>query len=248
MRDKGFIVYENGLPVKMIGSLQDVSHLKQLENNLNEEKFARQKKISETVIHVQEKERTRIGHELNDNVNQLLSTSKLFIDMMSPLDKEQKKFKEKSIDYILMAIEEIRKLSKELVVPQLKNTSLAESINAIIQDIHQTTNIKISFSFNEDEALLSSGKKLTIFRIVQEQIKNIIKHSKATEVEISIKNEEGATCLLIKDNGIGFNSDQSYSGIGLSNIFERTRFYNGSVIIDTAPGKGCLLKISIPLH
>ncbi|MEI2737935.1 MAG: PAS domain-containing protein [Chitinophagaceae bacterium] len=61
MHDKGYVVYENGLPVKMIGSLQDVTNIKELENQLMEEKLQRQKEISETVFRVQEKERTRIG-------------------------------------------------------------------------------------------------------------------------------------------------------------------------------------------
>ena len=188
MRDKGYIVYENGLPVKMIGSLQDISTLKQLENNLMEEKFERQKEISETVIQVQEKERTRIGVELHDNVNQILSTTKLFIDMLIPAKSEQNEIKQKSIEYITMAIEEIRKLSKELVVPQLHNKNLEESIKSIVNDIHITTGVKINCSFDKENELLSAGKKLTIFRIVQEQIKNIINHSQATEVEILLRN------------------------------------------------------------
>ena len=112
MRDKGYVVYENGLPVRMIGSLQDVSELKDLENQLLEEKLQSRKEISETVIRVQEKERTNIGYELHDNVNQILSTVKLFIDMLNPVSKKEKEIKAKSIEYVMLAIEDIRKLSK----------------------------------------------------------------------------------------------------------------------------------------
>ena len=246
MRDKGYIVYENGLPVKMIGSLQDVTNLKQLENQLMEEKLERQKEISEMVIHVQEKERTRIGHELHDNVNQILSTAKLFVDMLTPLSKEKKRVKQKSLEYLAMAIEEIRKLSKEMVAPHLKDNGLLASIEILIGDIHFSTPVKVKFTHDHENDLLSPGKKIALFRIVQEQLKNILKHSEAKNVEILLQSKEKDTYLIIKDDGLGFDSKQTPRGIGFSNIYERTRFYDGSVHIQTKPGKGCILTVTIP--
>ena len=247
MRDKGFIVYENGLPVKMIGSAQDVSSIKEMENQLLEEKLRSQKEMSETVIRVQEMERTRIGHELHDNVNQILSTIKLFVDMLTPINKEEKKVKEKSIEYVVMAIEEIRKLSRELVVPKLKDRGLIESIASLIDDMHFTTNLKIRFTHDLELALLTQGVQVTLFRIVQEQLKNILKHSRATNVDITLQRKEEHTSLLIRDNGIGFDSSKTHRGIGLSNIIERTRFYNGTAEIISSPGRGCLLNVDIPV-
>ncbi len=247
MRDKGYIVYENGLPVKMIGSLQDITSLRDLESQLMEEKLQRQKEISETVIRVQEMERTRIGHELHDNVNQILSTTKLFVDMLTPASKQEKEFKKKSIDYIMQAIEEIRQLSKELVVPQLADKGLVGSISIMIEDIEMSTQLKIKFTHDLDYGMLSPGVQVTFLRIAQEQLKNIIKHSRAKKVDIVLMTKNNEAKLIIKDDGTGFDSGQTYRGIGLSNIFERTRFYNGTAGIDTAPGKGCTLSISIPL-
>lgn len=246
MRDKGYIVYENGLPVKMIGSLHDVTILKQLEGELMTEKLERQKEISETIIRAQEKERTRIGHELHDNVNQILSTAKLFVDMMKPIGKEEKATKKKTVDYIILAIEEIRKLSKELVLPQLTGKSLVESIESLMDDIHLATDVKIKFVYDYENELLSQGKKVTLLRIVQEQLKNILKHSKAKKVDILLQNKEGDTHLIIKDDGIGFCPKQTHRGIGLSNIYERVNFYNGETDVQTEPGKGCTLFVTIP--
>jgi PAS domain S-box-containing protein len=246
MRDKGYIVYENGLPVKMIGSLQDVSNLKEMENQLMEEKLERQKEISEAIIGAQEKERTKIGHELHDNVNQILSTTKLFVDMLTPASKDEKEIKLKTVEYLMMAIEEIRKLSKELVVPQLKEKGLVDSIRVLIEDIHLSDVIRIKFVHDLENELLAPAKKVTLFRIVQEQLKNIIKHSQAGNVDIMLQSKEGQTRLIIKDNGVGFDARQTHRGIGLSNIYERVRFYNGETDIETAPGKGCTLIVSIP--
>jgi PAS domain S-box-containing protein len=246
MHDKGFVVYENGLPVKMIGSLQDVTHLKELEEQLIEEKLERQKEISETVIRVQEKERSRIGHELHDNVNQILSTVRMFVDMINPAKKEEKNLKSKSLEYIMLAIEEIRKLSKELVAPQLHGNGLADSIRILIDDIHLSNVVKIKFTHDNDIDLLSPGKKVTLFRIVQEQMKNIIKYSQAKQVEIYLQSRDQNAELSIRDNGVGFDPKQTHQGIGLSNIYERTRFYDGTVDIQTAPGKGCTVTVCIP--
>ncbi|MEI2737934.1 MAG: ATP-binding protein [Chitinophagaceae bacterium] len=180
-------------------------------------------------------------------MNQILSTTKLFVDMLTPESKEEKQIKQKSIEYLMMAIDEIRKLSKELVVPQLGQKGLVASIKTLIDDIHLSTEIKVKCIHDHENDLLSQGKKVTLFRIVQEQLKNIIKHSKASQVDIFLQCKESDVQLLIKDNGNGFDPRQTHQGIGLSNIYERTRFYNGSVDIQTAPGKGCTLCVTIPI-
>ncbi len=246
VQDKGFVVYENGLPVKMIGSLQDVSALKDLQNKLADVRLLQQKEISETVIRVQEKERTSIGHELHDNVNQVLSTAMLFLDMMNTDNKEQQQLKQKTNDYLKIAVEEIRKLSKELVTPRLKDEKLTDSIQLMIDDIKIAGPVNIQFKHDEDSNGLSGGKKLALFRIVQEQLKNVLKHSDAKIVKIFLHTQNETTELIIEDNGKGFNSQMAHKGIGLSNIRERTLFYNGDMTIITSPGKGCRLMVSMP--
>jgi signal transduction histidine kinase len=230
----------------MIGSLQDITGLKDLQNLLTEEKLNRQKEISETIIRVQEKERTRIGHELHDNVNQILSTVKLFVDMLTPANKEEEQLKIKSIEYLSLAVEEVRQLSRELVVPQLIGKGLVDSIQNLINDIHISGKLTIDFIYDYTDDLLSPGKKVTLFRIVQEQLKNIIKHSGGKNISIKLQNKGNTTQLVIKDDGVGFDPKQTHRGIGLSNIYERTRFYNGTVDINTAKGMGCTVTITIP--
>ncbi len=247
IHDRGFIVYENGLPVKMIGSLQDVTNLKELRDQLIEEKLQRQREISETVIRVQERERRRIGHELHDNVNQILTTTRLFVEMITPANKDEQDIKKKSIEYILTAIEEIRKLSRELAVPELKEKSLVETIRKMIDDINISNALKIKFVHDSESDLLSPGKKVTLFRIFQEQMKNILKYSKAKEVNVYLDCKTDVAQLIIRDNGIGFDAKQTQTGVGLSSIYDRANFYNGSVNIETSPGRGCALTVKIPL-
>jgi PAS domain S-box-containing protein len=246
IQHKGFVVYENGLPVKMIGSLNDVSNLKALEDKLAAEKIKRQKEISEIMVKAQETERTRIGHELHDNVNQLLSATKLFVDYLTPVGKEQRLVKQKSIDYIQLTIDEIRKLSKELVAPSLKEKGLVQSIRGLVEDIEMVDAMKIRFEHDEENDQLSNGKKVAIFRIAQEQLKNILKHSHAKNTMISLFASDKQVKMVIADDGEGFNPQQTYQGIGLGNIRERVNFYNGTVDIQSARGHGCKLTVIIP--
>ncbi len=247
MRDKGFIVYENGLPVKMIGSIQDNSDIKEMESRLIQERLQRQKELTDTIIQAQERERTRIGMELHDNVNQILSSAKLFLEMLQPAGKEQTTVRQKGLDYISLAVEEIRKLSRELVTPVLRENNLVACIRQLLEDVRVTTRIETDFRFDNCAELLSGDKKITLFRIIQEQLKNIIKHSGAIRVELALHCTLTDVVLEIRDNGKGFDPNQTFRGIGLSSIYERTRYYEGNAEMLSAPGNGCTLRVSLPL-
>lgn len=206
--------------------------------------------IAEAVLLAQEEERTRIGHELHDNVNQILFTCKLYLDAIRPIDDAGKGIKEKTNELLLMAIEEIRKLSKTLVTPPLKGKGLISCINRLIEQLDMVDPFRIHF-LQEDEQLIESidyNIKVTLFRIVQEQIKNIIKYSQARNVCLQLSVSSQEIHLRIEDDGVGFDSTQTRQGIGLSNIYERTGLYNGKVDLETEPGKGCIIKIAIPFQ
>ena len=121
------------------------------------------------------------------------------------------------------------------------------SIQSLIEDIHFSDVIKIKFTHDHENELLSPAKKMTLFRIAQEQLKNILKHSSAKQVDVYLQCKYNNVQLTIKDDGIGFDPEHTSRGIGLSNIHERTRFYNGDVEIKTSKGKGCILMVTIPL-
>ena len=248
MLDKGFVVYENGLPIRMIGSLHDITEMKKLENELVLEKMNLQKTVSETAIRVQEKERTRIGHELHDNVNQILSTTKLFVDMLTPGTEEEMQIKEKSVGYLMMAIDEIRKLSKELVTPSLQEIGLIRSIQQLVDDFCYTTKLNIRFTHDLETDMLDYGMQITLFRICQEQLKNIIVHSQAANVDILLQRRHTVVNLIIRDDGKGFNIKQTSKGIGIANIHNRAKYYNGDVQLRSAPGEGCILEVSLPFE
>ena len=154
----------------------------------------------------------------------------------------------KSIEYLQMAVEEIRQLSKELSSPHLQHNSLGEILRTMINDINMVGSLSITLFYDEKAEELSVGKKTTLFRVLQEQMKNILKHSGASQATVSLTMEKEEVVLVIEDNGKGFEPGQTHRGIGLANIQERTNYYNGRVSIRSRTGSGCTVSVWLPSH
>ncbi len=222
--------------------------LREMETLLAKQKLKEQKGIAEAIIKAQEDERTRIGHELHDNINQLLASAQLHLSVLNPDIEDFKQIKEKNLEIIQLAIEEVRVLSKAMVLPDLKKGGLVASIEDLVEDLRVGDLFEVEFTHSRTGELeqMSQSKKVTLFRIVQEQTKNIIKYSKAKKIEIGLDRDIDRVRLEIRDDGQGFDPTNTRKGLGLSNIFERSRLYDGNAILDTAPGKGCRIIVNIP--
>jgi len=205
--------------------------------------------VNEAILRAQERERTVMGQELHDNVNQILFTCKLYLDLIKPSGDEQIALKEKTEAFILMAIDEIRKLSSALVSPRLSDRGLIPCIKNLVDDLMLAALFRTDFVTRNEEEIdgVDYNIQVTIFRIVQEQVKNIIKYSKAQRVSLQLWAAGDQVHLLIADDGIGFDPKQARRGIGLTNIYDRASLFNGKVDLNTAPGKGCSLKVTMPL-
>jgi signal transduction histidine kinase len=118
----------------------------------------------------------------------------------------------------------------------------------LIDSLMRTRTLNIEFEYCEfNEEAIPENQKLSLFRIVQEQLNNIIKHSGAQNVWIRLFNEAGEFILQIKDDGKGFDSSHPRKGIGILNIKNRAELFNGKAEIITEPGSGCQLVVSFPL-
>jgi PAS domain S-box-containing protein len=224
--------------------INDVTERVRLEKELALQQKLKQQQITEVVLGAQERERFELGQELHDNINQILATSKLYLDVAIE-DKEPRiELLIKSRKNISMAIEEIRKLSKELITPTLNDLGLIQSIKELIRSIQTVKKMKIRLNiFGLDENSLLPEQKLNVYRIIQEQLNNILKHAQATTVEIELNKVKEQISLQVKDDGKGFDTRARRKGIGLSNIISRAELYNGKVEIESAPGKGCRLEV-----
>jgi signal transduction histidine kinase len=155
---------------------------------------------------------------------------------------------DKSSDFIVNVIEEIRRISKTLSTPGM-NMGLFDSIKILLDDLIVLHAIKIEFQnagINEED--LDERLQLTIFRIVQEQLNNILKHAKATHAIINLSRKGNEIFLLISDNGEGSNILETENGVGIINIKSRAEFYHGTVTIVSKPGEGYELKVVLPLN
>ena len=245
---RGYILYSNyGKPSRMFGSTTDITDRKRLEKELASQQLNQQKLITETTIEAQEKERNEIGKELHDNINQILATVKIYLGLLKNNKSDTTELIEKSYGYVNEAIEEIRKLSKALVSPSLGNITLKQAIDDLVNEVNMTKELVMEFHYSIDPAIkIDDKKELMIYRVVQEQINNILKHSHAKKATIDLKSDARKLVLTVADNGIGFDKNERSKGIGLQNISNRVEFYSGTINIISAPGEGCKFEINIP--
>jgi len=239
--DRAFIKYnKEGEPSRVIGTMQDVTN--EIEYEIRVEK---------AVINTQEQERQQIGMELHDNVNQILSVSLLYLGMSKDNIEKGLNIADpiiKSEQYIKDAINEIRRLSHELAPVSLKDISLQEAFEILINNIndHKRFDIKLQIDPIEQNQM-PADLKINLYRILQEQLNNVVKYAQATELSISLTADEDFIRLLISDNGKGFDPKAQSNGIGLENIRRRTKLFSGEFTLNTSPGNGCEVIVEIPL-
>lgn len=227
---------------------RDVTYRKQLEAQLLIEKVNHQKILAQATLDGQEKERTQLGRELHDNVNQILTATKLLLNASLHDDTIREELLAKSIDNLSKAIEETRKLSKSLVTPAVNELSVIESIRDLVETVQITTPIHINLTTpNESDMHVNSRQQIALYRIVQEQINNIIKHAEAHTIDMLLEINNSLIHLEIADDGKGFDIRTKRTGIGFSNMQSRAELLNGTLSVKSEPGKGCVLKVDIPL-
>ncbi len=228
----------------IIVNSRDITSRIEAEQQLEEATLRRQKEVTAAMIEGQEKERSEIGRELHDNINQLLVATKLYIEMGIKTEAGNHELLSNAVTYIMFAIEEIRKLSKILITPFIKDIGFTESIKCLADDIMHVNPIIIKLVVDGfDQDILNEKFKLNIFRIVQEQVNNIIKHAHAKYVNILLQQTNEQVSIFIIDDGVGFDTNIRMRGVGISNIYSRAALYKGNVVITSTPGNGCIMHI-----
>ena len=228
--------------------VRDVTLHKKLAERRRAEEKRYQRQITEQVILAQEREREFVGRELHDNVNQVLTTIKLYLEMALTHKELREELLPKSIHHVKQSIHEIRKLSRELSAPTLNTQSLVDSVATLLETIQTSSKLHIVFDHSSYQEPLTKEEKLALYRIAQEQFTNIIKHARASTVEVCLGQTGEKSYLVIKDNGQGFDPQQQRTGIGINNMISRARVFEGVVTITSEPGKGTKLEVSLPLR
>jgi signal transduction histidine kinase len=151
--------------------------------------------------------------------------------------------------YLQNCIDEIRSISKRLSAPTLGKISLEESVNDLIESINRTAKVKITHEVAglNNQLLLHRDLHLGLYRILQEQLNNVLKHSGASTVWVQLACKEDEIRLSVTDNGQGFTVQSIKSGIGLMNMQTRAENLNGTFYIESKPGQGCKMEVVVPI-
>ena len=225
--------------------IRDISQRKAMEDELKVERLHRLR----SVIDGQEKERQRLSRELHDGLGQTLVAIKLRMESI-PLDKmgEERKTIEMVKQLFNQTIEETRRISNNLMPAALTEFSLAVVLRNLCNEIETNSGISISLVVGVLPESLDMLTKTYAYRIAQEALTNIVKHSNANRAVVSVFSDILKLYLHIEDDGVGFNPTKtSDRGNGMYNMKERASLLNGRFEVISAPGKGTKIKVEFPI-
>lgn len=197
------------------------------------------------------KERQRIARDLHDSLGQTLTALNIQLQTalkLWRLDPEAaKSFLTQAQRLGANAIKEVRQSVCLLRATENADKPLEQLIESLVEDIQQVTGLSISTCINLSAAL-PQEVNTTVYRIVQEALNNICKHAAATAVKIQIKTIPGGVQLIVADNGKGFRRNALPKGFGLKGMAERVAALSGQFHIESEPGKGCQIKVELPIQ
>ena len=231
---------------------RDITERKQAEEKLRRTS----KLLRELATHLQsvrEEERTMIAQEIHDELGQVLTALKIQISLLAnKLNNDQEPLKQKInslSDMIDASVESVQKISAKLRPGILDELGLIAAIEWQTEEFEKLTNIKCSLVLPKEELVLEKDKSTAIFRIFQEALTNIARHSKATKAQISLLNHQSNIILEIQDNGKGISQDQikDFKSLGIHGMKERAMVFGGQVNIEGIASKGTIVKVEIPI-
>lgn len=249
VHDRAHILYENGQACRIVGATRDITERVVLEQTLAAERLEREKEIASTAFGAHEKERAAVGKELLDNVNHVLGAAKLFIEMAKTDALHREALLEGSSNYIAQVMESVRRISKALTPPFIQLMGLVKSIKILTDDVAAGYPVQFTISdYGMDLKAVGAKLQLDIFRIVQQQVDNILRHANATKASIDLSRQDEEIILFISDNGNGCDLPERRNGPGIKNMISRAKLYNGSVTTLSNPGEGYTLQVIFRLE
>ena|GEM_PF-2012028 len=229
-----------------LATINDIHEKIGLREKVSRAHDTMKKLVDQAMQNAQEKERDLIGKELHDNISQIMSSTRLLLEVAESNPELKDDMIRLSKDNISAAIQEIRALSKSLVGGEKEDFLLNDAVEELVRSYRIVNNFEVSYSCTGYVEELPDDVKLTVFRIIQESMHNATKHAHATRVSLDITLED-QLLVSIRDNGQGFDTACRRAGIGINNIRHRVQFYNGDVDIISAPGKGCAVLVQLPV-
>lgn len=218
---------------------------------MQDEIIKQQDMAASAVMAAEENERARIARELHDGIGQMMSVAKMNLSAIETnihLNDSEKIQFEKAISLVDESCKEVRMVAHTMMPNTLLKAGLASAIRNFINNIDNRV-IKISFASEGINERLDYKIETVLYRVVQEAVTNVIKHSGANELDISLIRDDDGLSATIEDNGKGFDTTLAGNGegIGLKNIVTRMAFLKGTAEWNSSPGNGTLLALHIPV-
>jgi PAS domain S-box-containing protein len=234
-----------GKPLGMVGVVFDVTERKEAEQKHFE--------LSGRLINAQEKERRRLARELHDDFSQRIALLANDLKIVAEMILDSPATASKRVHELGNEVNEIgadlHSLSHRLHSTKLELLGLVASIDSYCREVGKRQGLQIDVVHEEVPKLMPTEAALCLFRIVQEALRNVTKHSRASAVEVRLKGSLDSICLTLRDNGIGFDLSTKYTsnGIGVQSMNERARMLGGAFQLESAPMQGTKITVKIPL-
>ena len=211
-----------------------------------------QEQATRAILFAEENERKRIAAELHDGIGQMMSVAKMNLSVFENellfTDEKQKLAFENVINMVDESCRELRSVSHQMMPNALLKNGLANAVREFIDKIDSRI-IKVSLHAEGLKEKMDNDTESVLYRVIQECVNNVLKHSGANHLDISLIKDRDGIAATIEDNGQGFDTNESHrgEGIGFKNILSRINYLKGTVDINSRPGEGTLVAIHIPV-
>jgi PAS domain S-box-containing protein len=244
--DRGYVIHDaDGRPVRMVGSMLDVTERKRVEAQL--------RSLAARLEAIREEERTRIAREIHDQLGQALTALKMDLAWLAkklPARPAALHPKLRDMESVIDAtMDAMHRIVAELRPGVLDDLGLPAAIRWLAADFQERTHIRCAVSVTGAEPSLETGQATAVFRILQEALTNVARHARARRVDIRFHVVPGALELVVADDGRGITTDevQNRRTLGLLGIRERALTWHGQVVVRGEPGRGTTVRVFMPI-
>jgi len=255
------IVIGTVLALLLVGFIVSIFFLYQRKKYRQEQEMAAMKiqyeqELLRSQLEIQEETLKTIAQELHDNMGQVLSVVKLWLAIL-PMEKDHPAYEgvQSSRDMLNKVILDMANLTKSLHTDRIAQIGLVEAIHFELENLRKAGLLQVDFELEGAERQLDGQKAIFLFRMFQEMINNILKHSKATHVNVSIIYSVDNTFVLkVRDNGVGFDKAakqeqvSSGAGLGLKSMVNRAKLIGGDITLESSPGNGTTVTVKLALE